>query len=159
MKNSSLSLTLIVASILMLAGCCKEKACKEEQVETKPFVEKFAHFTCGGNLYEYQYVYRSKADIDTLSDCTFTPPVAFAVDEKDFVYIMYGKMSYYYADTFQTFLQKDDCNKRIIYNVDMIQRDTTLWSNGGGVLSMFCSVENIPADYEVEVKYKYVPIQ
>lgn len=99
-----------------------------------------------------------KSQIDSLTDCTFSPPVAFPVDETDFVYIMFGKMSYYYKDTFQTAVFKDTCLKKVTYEVNMIQRYKTLESNGGGVRSMFCSLENIPADYQVEVKYKYVPL-
>ena len=44
------------------------------------------------------------------------------------------------------------------YSISLIQRDTTVLSNGGAVKGIFCTVENIPADYEVEVKYKYVPL-
>ncbi len=142
-----------------LWGCCKDKNdCKSENFQVQPFIERYYTFTCGGNLYEYEYIKRKKIQIDSLSDCTFSPPVAFPIDETDMLYIMFGKMSYHYDDTFQTNLLKDTCLKKIIYEVNMIQRDTALWSNGGGVLSMFCSVENIPADYQVEVKYKYVPL-
>ncbi|MFN8287799.1 MAG: hypothetical protein U0V74_13665 [Chitinophagales bacterium] len=100
---------------------------------------------------------RKKAEIDSLADCTFSPPVPFPADETDFVYIMFGKMSYYRYDTFQTSLFKDTCSKKLTYQVNMIQRDTTHWQFPG-VMSMFCEVENIPADYQVEVKYQYVPL-
>jgi hypothetical protein len=150
---------------LFLAGCCKDKngtSCKGDSFEIAPFLERYGYFTCGGNLYEYQYVMRKKAQIDSLSDCTFSPPVPFPVDETDFVYIMLGKTFEYYKDTFQTTLWKDTCNKKLIYEVNRIQRDTARYCCPYGITavsSMFCTVENIPADYEVEVKYKYVPIQ
>ena len=83
--------------------------------------------------------------------------MAFPVDETDFAYIMFGKMSYFRYDTFQTALFKDTCAKKLVYQVDMIQRDTT-HRQFVGALTMFCSVENIPADYQVEVKYTYVPL-
>lgn len=122
-----------------------------------PFVEAYYTFTCGGNLYEYQYIMRKKSQIDSLTDCTFSPPVAFPVDETDFAYIMLGKMSYHYGDTFQTSLFKDTCLRKVVYDVSMVQRDTALLQFPGA-RSMFCAVENIPTDYTVEVKYKYVPL-
>ena len=146
--------------LLFMDSCCKHKGdniCNSNNASINPFIEKYYVFTCGGNLYEYQYVMRKKSQIDSLTDCTFSPPVAFPVDETNFVYIMLGKMSYYRYDTFQTALFKDTCLKKLVYQVDMIQRDTTHWQFPG-VMSMFCSVENIPADYQVEIKYKYVPI-
>ena len=152
---------IMVVTIATIAGCHKgrnENECTGNTFAVQPFIEKYYDFTCGGNLYEYQYIFRKKEQIDSLSDCTFSPPVAFLVDETDFVYIMLGKMSYYYNDTFQTTLLKDTCAKKLTYGVNMIQRTSTLESNGGGVKSMFCSVANIPADYQVEVNYKYVPL-
>ncbi|HRG88140.1 MAG TPA: hypothetical protein PLW44_03910 [Chitinophagales bacterium] len=154
--------TIVFCSIcvFLIGGCCKDKtgnACNEAAFVVDPFLERYAYFTCGGNLYEYQYVMRRKAQIDSLSDCNFSPPVPFPVNETDFIYIMFGKMSYFRYDTFQTILFKDTCLKKVTYQVDMIQHDTT-HRQFPGVISMFCSVENIPADYEVEVKYKYVPL-
>jgi hypothetical protein len=154
------SIALFIISFSLVASCCKDKTnntCNEGPFEVSPFLERFGYFTCGGNLYEYQYVMQRKSQIDSLFDCTFSPPVPFPVDETDFVYIMFGKMSYYRYDTFQTSLFKDTCSKKLTYQVDMIQRDTAHWQFPG-VMSMFCEVENIPADYQVEVKYKYVPI-
>ncbi|MCO5280147.1 MAG: hypothetical protein M9931_03700 [Chitinophagales bacterium] len=92
-----------------------------------------------------------------LSYCTFSPPVAFPIDETDMVYIMVGKMAYHYRDTFYSKLFKDTCSKKLTYEVNMVQRDT-VYNTFPGVVSMFCSIENIPADYQVEVKYKYVPL-
>jgi hypothetical protein len=146
---------------LLVAGCCKHKdenTCNSTQFHVSPFLERYGNFTCGGNLYEYQYVMQRKSQIDSLFDCTFSPPVPFPVDETDFVYIMFGKMSYFYKDSFQTVLYKDTCLKKLTYDISLIQTHLDSLSNGGGVLSLFCSVENIPADYQVEVKYKYVPL-
>jgi hypothetical protein len=152
---------LAVFLCLLINGCCKHKSentCIPNSFRVNPFIEKYAYFTCGGNLYEYQYIKRKQAQIDSLTDCTFSPPIAFPVDETDMVYIMYGKMSYYYRDSFQTQLLKDTCLKTLTYQVNLIQTHTDSLSNGGGVLSTFCAVQNIPADYKVEVKYKYVPL-
>lgn len=138
---------LFFALSLFIPGCCKDKKeCVGNKFSIPPFVEKFGSFTCGGNLYEYEYIKRRKSEIDSLTDCTFSPPIAFPIDETDMVYIMYGKMSYYRYDTFQTTLLKDTCARKLVYQIDMLQRDTTHWQFPG-VMSMFCSVENIPADY------------
>ncbi len=156
-KNTIILLVLIP---FVIAGCCKNKSenlCIANEFQVSPFIEKYGYFTCGGNLYEYQYIMRSEAQIDSLFDCNFSPSVPFPADETDFVYIMFGKMSYYRHDTFQTALLKDTCLKKLVYRVDMIQRDTT-HRQFPGVLSMFCEVENVPADYQVEVKYQYVPL-
>lgn len=158
MRN--LLLVSVVALFFLICGCCKDKndtLCNSNDVPVKPFLEKYYVFTCGGNLYEYLYVMHRKSQIDSLTDCTFSPPIAFPIDETDMVYIMYGKMSYYRYDTFQTTLLKDTCARKLVYQIDMLQRDTTHWQFPG-VMSIFCSVENIPPDYEVEVKYKYVPL-
>lgn len=158
-------LVAAVALFFGISGCCKDKKdtlCNSSQVSAKPFLEKYYVFTCGGNLYEYQYIMRRKSQIDSLTDCTFSPPVAFPVDETNFVYIMVGKTFEFYKDTFQTSIWKDTCAKKLIYEVNRIQRDTTRYCCPYGataVSSMFCSVENIPPDYQVEVKYKYVPIE
>jgi len=82
----------------------------------------------------------------------------FPINEDSVVYIAIGKFSTYYKDTFETTIVKDVCEKKMFYNINMIQRDTVVLSNGGAVKGIFCIVENIPADYEVEVKYKYVPL-
>lgn len=147
--------------VLSITACCKHKTdndviCNPTSLNISPFIERYGNFTCGGNLYEYEYIKRKQSQIDSLFDCTFSPPVAFPVDETNMLYIMYGKMSYYRYDTFQTQLFKDTCSKKLVYQVDMIQRDTTHWQFPG-VMSMFCEVENIPADYQIEIKYKYVP--
>ncbi len=153
--------TLCSVGVFLIAGCCKHKnenICNTSTYALSPSLERYGYFSCGGNLYEYEYIKRKKAQIDSLFDCTFSPPVPFPVDETDLVYIMFGKISYYRYDTFQTNLFKDTCSKKLTYQVDMIQRDTT-HRQFPGALSIFCSVENIPADYQVEVNYKYVPIQ
>ncbi|HWB64747.1 MAG TPA: hypothetical protein VG603_14625 [Chitinophagales bacterium] len=149
-------------SIILIAGC-KHKtdtSCIPNTFSVNPFVERKSDFHCGSNNYDYTYIFRKKSEIDSLEPiCSFSPPVPFPVDETDFVYIMFGKMSYFYKDSFQTILYKDTCLKKLTYDISMIQTHLDSLSNGGGVLSLFCSVENIPADYQVEVKYKYVPLQ
>jgi hypothetical protein len=155
----------VVALSFLIDGCCKNKKdilCKSENIEIKPFLERYYVFTCGGNLYEYEYIMRRKSQIDSLTDCTFSPPVPFPIDETDFVYIMVGRTFEFYKDTFQTSIWKDTCAKKLIYEVNRIQRDTSRYCCPYGITavsSMFCSVENIPPDYQVEVKYKYVPIE
>lgn len=152
---------IAIVILFLVTGCCKhrghENPCVANQFNISAITERYSDFWCTGND-EYTYVLRSKAQIDSLSECHFSPPAPFPVDETDYVYIMFGKMSYYKYDTFNTALFKDTCSKKLVYQVDMIQRDTTHWQFPG-VMSMFCEVENIPADYQVEVKYKYVPIQ
>lgn len=76
------------------------------------------------------------------------------------LYIIFGKLSYHLQDTFETKILKDNCSKKVIYEINMIQKDTTRVSfyPDGAIITNFCSVENIPADYQVEVKYKYVPL-
>lgn len=161
MKKKTILFTFIAT--LFVASCCKKKPdveCIGGEQKIQPFIERFSDFWCLGNN-EYTYILRTKDEIDSLADCNFSPPVPFPVDEESFVYLMVGRMSYHYRDTFQTSLLKDTCNKRLIYDVKMIQTDTAYNCcpyGTGGVLSMFCSVENIPADYEVEVKYTYVPL-
>lgn len=153
---------IIIATIcfLIVLYSCK-KDCNNKTTPILPFIEKYGDFTCGGNLYEYEYIKRHKTQIDSLTDCTFSPPMAFPLDETDMVYIMVGKLSYYSNDTFQTNLYKDTCAKKLTYELSMIQRDTIKVSfyPQGIARGMFCSIENIPADYEVEVKYKYVPLE
>jgi len=156
MRTILIAITITIA----FASCCKEKngnICSSNQFQVMPFVERYGNFSCGGNLYEYQYVLRRESEIDSLSDCFIAPPIPFPIDETDFVYIMIGKMAYHYRDTFETLLLKDTCNKKLVYQVDMIQQDTAL-NTFPGVVSMFCSAENIPSGYQVEVKYKYVPL-
>lgn len=156
MKN----IAIMLICLFVLAGCCKDKGkeCVNGSVELAPFAEIFGGFYCNGNT-EYQYVFRKKDEFSALlPNCFFPGGMFFPINEDSVVYIAIGKMSVYYKDTFETTIVKDSCGKRMIYNLAMIQRDTTLESNGGAVKSIFCTVENIPSDYEVEVKYKYVPL-
>ena len=149
---------IVLSSVLLVvSGCCKDKNdCKSENFQIQPFIEKYGDFWCTGNE-EYTYILRKKSQIDSLANCSFSPPVAFPIDETDIAYIMVGKIAYHYRDTFQTKLLKDSCQRTLTYEVNMIQQDT-VFNTFPGVVSMFCSVENIPADYQVEVKYKYVPL-
>ena len=142
----------------MIGGCCKDKkSCKGSAFQIHPFTERYAKFECQNNN-EYTYIFRNSKQIDSLQPtCSFAVPVAFPIDETDMVYIMFGKTAYHYRDTFQTNLLKDTCNKTLTYEVNMVQQDTA-FNTFPGVVSMFCSVQNIPADYKVEVKYKYVPL-
>jgi len=159
MKNVIYGVLLFGLGIF-LAGCCKDKdgECLDNAFSVKPFTERFYVFRCNNNDVEYSYVLRSREQIDSLQPvCFFTAPVAFPIDEIDMLYIALGKMSYHYSDTFKTNIIKDTCNKLVTYDVQMIQRDTTLFQFPG-IISMYCAVENIPADYRVEVKYKYVPL-
>ena len=161
MKKQIVYSTILLVLVSYFTGCCKDKEeCANGTVSVTPFVEKYGSFTCGGNLYEYEYIKKTKSDIESLTDCTFSPPVAFPIDETDFIYIMYSKLSYFSNDTFQTTLYKDTCNKILVYDVSMIQRDSVKVSfyPQGVARSMFCSVDNIPSDYKVEIKYKYVPL-
>lgn len=159
MKNTMIIFCELV--LLLITGCCKHKTesvCNANQFQINALREKYGSFTCGGNLYEYQYIMRRQAEIDSLFDCHFAPPVPFPVDETNMIYIMVGRMAYHYRDTFQTTLFKDTCNKILVCQLDMVQQDTA-FNTFPGVVSIFSEVENIPADYQVEVKYKYVPIQ
>jgi hypothetical protein len=147
-----------------LAGCCKDKKdlCVGNSVSVNPFVERFYIFWCNNNDAEYTYTFTKSEQIDSLQpDCFFTAPIAFPIDESSMRYFILGRISYHVKDTFQTTLLKDSCSKKLVYEVNMIQRDTAYYfaDQRGGVLSMFCSVENIPPDYQVEVKYKYVPLE
>lgn len=156
-----------VLLFLFVASCKKDKCVKQRECngvayEISPFTERYGSVFCGSNDYEYTYILRKKVQIDSISECTFTPSPAFPIDESNMVYIMFGKLSYHHKDTLTTSLLLDTCSKLLTYEVDMIQRDTTVLCCPYGisvVRSIFCSVENIPADYQVEVKYKYVPIQ
>lgn len=158
--RKSLILCTALLLILNIGGCKdKDKTCKSGAFTVQPFLEKRHVFQCN-NSEEFTYIFRKKEQIDSLNPTCFTTgSVAYPTDETNIVYILVGRASLHYRDTISvTQLQKDTCNKKLTYEVDMIQRDTTHWQFPG-VMSMFCSVENIPADYEVEVKYKYVPIQ
>lgn len=165
MKNSVSVLAIVF--LFLVTGCCKHKTdnvCKQSSIQLQPFVEKFGYFFCDSNDYEYTYVFTKKDQIDSLSPTCYMPwSVPYPVDETNMRYIILGRMSYHYRDSFAfTSLLVDTCNKKLVYEADMIQRDTAFYCcpyGAGGILSMFCSVENIPADYQVEVKYKYVPIQ
>jgi len=156
MRNLLIVLYII---ILTLEGCCKEKHnCKNEPLNIKPFSEKLYIYWCNNGDGEHSYVFNNSSQIDSLKPtCFFTAPVAFTIPEKNMKYFIIGKVSYHKRDTFYTSLEKDTCSKILTYKVDKIQRDTTKWEFPG-VQSVFCSVENIPSDYQVEVKYKYVPL-
>ncbi|OJV27192.1 MAG: hypothetical protein BGO32_04805 [Bacteroidetes bacterium 37-13] len=161
--NLFLGLTLLY---LLFSGCKKDKCqkqneCKGTPYEISPFIERYGSIFCGVNDYEYTYIFRKRAQIDSISKCTFSPSPAFPIDESNMAYIMFGKLSYHYKDTLITNLVIDTCSKLLTYEVNMIQRDTTVLCCPYGisvVRTIFCSVENIPADYQVEVKYKYVPL-
>jgi hypothetical protein len=160
-------LTALLALLCLLFSSCKKDCdknydCKGVANEIAPFFERYGSVFCGTNDYEYTYILRTKEQIDSITQCTFSPSPAFPVDGSNMVYIMFGKFSYHHKDTLITDLSIDTCAKLLTYEVDMIQRDTTVLCCPYGITvvrSIFCSVENIPADYEVEVKYKYVPIQ
>ena len=158
-----LIMTGIAAVVLVIAGCCKDKEeniCKSNPMQIVPFIEKRSVFQCN-NTNEYTYTLSKKEQIDSLQPtCFFVGSVPFPVDETNMFFLLIGRMSYYLKDTISfTELKKDTCQKKLTYVVDMVQRDTVLLSNGGGIRSIFCVVENIPADYQVEIKYKYVPIE
>lgn len=156
------SIVGVVILLLFSSGCCKDKidaVCKPENFRIEPFVEKRHIFQCN-NSDEFTYIFRRKEQIDSLSPtCFMTGSVAFPVDETEMVYILLGRLSTHYRDTISfTELLKDTCNKKLTYDVSMFQTDTTP-NTFTGRRTIFCSVENIPSDYTVEVKYKYVPIQ
>jgi hypothetical protein len=155
--------TGIVVVVLIIAGCCKEKKeniCKSNPTQIAPFFEKRSVYQCNSTN-EYTYILSKKEQIDSLHPtCFFIGSVPFPTDETNMAYVMVGRMSYYLKDTISfTELKKDTCKHILTYEVKMVQRDTALLSNGGGIRSIFCSVENIPPDYQVEVKYRYVPIE
>lgn len=161
------NLFLVIALLcLLVSGCKKDKCekppeCEGSPYEISPFAERYGSIFCGGNDYEYTYIFRKKAQIDSITECTFSPSPAFPIDESNMVYIMFGKLSYHHKDTLATSLLLDTCSKLLTFEVDMIQRDTTVLCCPYGisvVRSMFCSAANIPADYQVEVKYRYVPL-
>ena len=144
----------------LIGGCCKDKNdCKASSFTVNPLIEKYDAFQCNNNNQEYTYVFEKKAQIDSLIPmCFITSPIATPLDDLNMKYLIVGRVTTHRRDTFQTNLFKDTCLKILTYDVSMIQRDTTHWDIPGGVQSIFCSVENIPADYKVEVKYKYVPL-
>jgi hypothetical protein len=155
---------MVVISVIIISGCCKKQDtnCKIGSYSIQPFVQKIDAFQCNNGNNEYTYIVNSKAQIDSLAPtCFVTSSIAVPLDEMNMKYIVAGRLSYHHNDTFQTTLLKDTCLKTLTYEVDMIQRDTTHFCcpfGSGGVVSIFCSVQNIPADYKVEVKYKYVPL-
>jgi hypothetical protein len=159
MRNNFLYILLLCVGIFVGTGCCKDKkSCKGGEFQIHPFIERYAKFECQNNN-EYTYIFRNSKQIDSLQPtCSFAVPVAFPIDETNMIYFIIGKGSYHRRDTFNTSVVKDTCFKTLTYQVDMIQRDTATWEFPGGVQSMFCAVQNIPADYKVEVKYKYVPL-
>jgi hypothetical protein len=158
--NKFLFITLI---LFFNSACKKEKnKCVGDAFLIQPFVDRSGVFYCGSNDFEFTHIVRKKSQIDSLTNCSFSPPVAFPIDETNMVYIAFGKLSYHHKDTITTTIMKDSCSKVLIYDVSMIQRDTTSLCCPEGisvVRNIFCSVENIPADYQVEVKYKYVPLE
>ena len=135
--------------------------CKGLAFQINPFTQRFGKFSCGSNDYEYTYIFNSSKQIDSLVPTCRLRNTAFPIDETNMKYLILGRLSYYRGDTFQTNLLKDTCLKTLTYEVNMIQRDTTRPSfyPQGGVRSMYCAVENIPSDYKVEMKYKYVPLK
>jgi len=162
MRNKFAFKLCVLVLCFYTSGCCKHKSedlCNPTTLTLEPFTEKRTVFQCNSTG-EYTYIFSKKEQIDSLDPtCFFIGSVPFPVDETNMVYLMVGRMSYYLKDTISlTELKKDSCQKRLTYEVNMIQRDTVFLSNGGGIRSIFCSVENIPPDYQVEVKYKYVPL-
>ncbi len=165
--RSLYSLLAVVLLFMLLIGCKKDKCVKQTECKTarytiSPFAERYGSIFCGGNDYEYTFILRKKEQIDSITECTFSPSPAFPIEDSNMVYIMFGKLSYHHKDTLNTTLFIDTCQKLLTYEVAMIQQDTTVLCCPYGisvVRSIFCSVENVPADYQVEVKYKYVPIQ
>lgn len=162
MKNNSNFFLVGVILLLFVTGCCKHKSeniCNPTPLPVTPFVEKRHIFQCN-NSDEFTYIFRTKEQIDSLDPtCFFIGSVPFPVNDANMLYIMAGRTSYHYRDTISfTELLKDTCNKKLTYVVSMYQTDTTV-NIIPGRRTIFCSVENIPADYQVEVKYKYVPIQ
>ena len=159
----TLNRKLFIAAIvfIFISSCCKDKKiCKQGNLMIKPFKELFYNFNCN-NSNEYTYIYTNSKQIDSLKPtCFFTSPTFFPIDETNMRYFIVGRLSYHEKDTFQTVMLNDSCLKYLICEVNMIQRDTAYYfpDRSGGVLSMFCAVQNIPADYKVEVKYKYVPL-
>jgi hypothetical protein len=152
------TITVFTLAIIMLYACRKkEDACKSVNVKINPFLERYSNFECQNNN-EYTYIFSSKSQIDSLSPTCSYRQIAFPIDETDMRYIIVGRISYHFKDTIQTIIMKDSCLKILTYEVNMVQRDTSLWQFPG-VMSMFCSVTNIPPDYQVEVKYKYVPLE
>lgn len=159
MKSSSI-IIFSMLSMNLLSSCCKHKTsdCYNSQIPTTPFYEYFQKFYCNNNV-EYEYVFRKKEQIDSLLPECFIASgnTSFPVDQNNMIIFAIGKLSQYHRDTFQTNFFKDTCGKKLTFNINMIQRDTIPWQAPGAVVSMFSIVENIPADYQVEVKYKYVP--
>lgn len=158
MRNSFF---LIVVALILIGGCCKEKdTCKENKIMLNAFAERYYYFKCNNND-EYTFLFTKSSQIDSLQPtCFFLQPSAFPIDENGMRYILVGRLSYHNRDTFQTALSKDTCLKTVTYEVNMVQRDKaySFPDSIGAIQSMYCAVENIPADYKVEVKYKYVPL-
>jgi hypothetical protein len=159
--NYSSFIMLVISLAIFVFGCRKDKdECKPNIFQVFPFQEKIEVFDCNNDETDYTYVFTKRDQIDSLNPiCFFTAPIAFPTDEYGMRYILLGRFSSYFRDTLTSTLYKDTCNKVLYYDVKMIQRDTALWSNGGGLQHIFCSVSEIPADYQVEVKYKYVPLE
>lgn len=150
---------IFLISIFTLWGCCKDKKieCIDGNKPVLPFVEKFAGFWCNEDV-EYEYIFRKREQIDSLyPNCFFPGSTAFPLTDNEVVYFIFGKIAYHKQDTFITTIFKDTCANSVTYEINMVQRDTSL-NEFPGVMPIFCTVENIPADYEVEIKYKYVPL-
>ncbi len=152
---------LIVSIItLSLYSCCKHKheetPCIGGSIKIMPFKEKFAGYWCNDNE-EFTYIFRRKIQIDSLEpNCSFIGTAVFPVDDIAMAYILLGRSTHYINDSFSTELYKDTCLKKLFYNVNFIQTDT-VYHSSTGIVPIYCFVENIPADYQVEIKYKYVP--
>ncbi|HRN95765.1 MAG TPA: hypothetical protein PL084_13665 [Chitinophagales bacterium] len=159
--RTRLKFTIYTLVCFFISACCKHKSenvCNPTPFSIQPFVEKRHIFQCN-NSDEFTYIFRKKKQIDSLSPtCFFIGSVAFPTEDTNMVYLMIGRTSSHYKDTISIAqLLIDTCNKHLIYNISMVQTDTTL-NTFPGRRTIFCSVENIPADYQVEVKYKYVPL-
>lgn len=161
MRNCQIIFLGLATLLFFVSGCCKDKqSCKGEVFQVNPFVERYSKFECQNNN-EYTYIFKSSSEIENLKPtCFFTSPIAFPINETNMRYFLVGRLSYHQKDTFQTLLLKDTCSKTLVYDVNMIQRDTAYYfpDRRGGILDIYCAVEDVPADYKVEVKYKYVPL-
>jgi hypothetical protein len=163
MRHYFYQLFFLFLIMMTLSSCRKNKEeCVGDKFSIQPFVERYGVFYCGDNDSEFTHIARRKCQIDSLTNCSFSPPVALPIDETNMVYIAFGKLSYHHKDTLTTIIMKDSCSKKLTYDISMIQRDTTTLCCPEGisvVRNIFCSVSEIPTDYQVEVKYKYVPLE
>ena len=151
---------VVVFFLLIIFSCCKEKKkeCYSSNQIVAPFAEYKGDFYCNNNV-EYNYIFKRKSQIDSLMpDCFITGTVAFPVDDNEVTYFVFGKLSSYQKDTFETQLLKDTCLKTLVYKINMVQRDSNLRSVPG-VLDILCEAQNIPSDYQVTVEYHHIPKQ